>query len=97
MTIEFQIDSDIQIPSHLCSEAAELFLNHLEKYYEAQLLKGDSSLMTFQEQVQKNNTRMLFHRPLNHLGQTCPLYYKKGKGLDNASRPYRNRLSGTQC
>ncbi|WP_348814107.1 hypothetical protein [Flavobacterium maritimum] len=81
MEITFKLQTDIQIPDHLYNEAAELFLNHLEKYYEAQLLKGGNSSLTSEEQAQKKNSRKVFLRPLNHLGRSCPLYYKKSTGI----------------
>jgi hypothetical protein len=96
MKISFLITSDIQIPDHLYNEAAELFLNHLEKHYEEQLLKDGNCVLTSPEIEQKKNVQRVFLRSLARLGQSCPLYYKKGKGLGNVARPYQNRFSGIQ-
>lgn len=92
MEISFRIETDIQIPDHLCNEAALLFQGHLEKYYEEQLSKGENSDLTFQESIQKKNTRKIHLVQLNHLGQKCPLYYKKGKDFRNASQQYQNQI-----
>lgn len=91
MEISFRLETDIQIPDHLYNEAAELFLNHLEKYYEEQLLKGSNSSLISQEQEQKRNSRKVFVRSLSYLGQKCPLYYKKGKGSRNVLQQHRTQ------
>ena len=91
MEISFLIKTDIQIPNHLYNEA-ELSQGHLKKYYEEQLLKGVNSDLIFQESIQKKNTRKIHLVQLNHLGQKCPLYYKKGRGLRNASRRHQNHI-----
>jgi hypothetical protein len=96
MKTSFLITSDIQIPDHLYNEAAELFLNHLEKYYEAQLLKDGNCVLTSLELEQKKNVQRVFLRQLVRLGQSCPLYYKKRKDADNARPHYQNQLSGIQ-
>jgi hypothetical protein len=81
MNATFQLETDIRIPDHLYSEAVELFLNHLEKGLEAQLLKDGNSPLTSKEKEQMNSTRVLVTRPLVVLGQKCPLYYKKRTGI----------------
>ena len=91
MEISFLIKSDIQIPDHLYNEAAELFQDHLKKYYEEQLSKGGNSVLTSQESIRKKNTRKIHLVQLNYLGQRCPLYYKKGKGSHNASQRYQTQ------
>lgn len=90
--VEILVKSDIQIPAHIYDEAAELFQNHLREYYEAQLLKDEYPRVNISlEQSLKKNTRMIRQLQLNYLGRTCPLYYKKNKGLDSVARPYQNR------
>ncbi|MFE3868736.1 hypothetical protein ACFX5E_11710 [Flavobacterium sp. LS2P90] len=81
MEITFQLQPDIQIPNYLYNEAAELFLSHLEKGYEELLLKGGNSPLTLKDKRQMKNSRKVFLRPLNHLGRSCPLYYKKRTGI----------------
>lgn len=92
MEVIFQIETDIQIPDHLYNEAAELFQDHLRKYYEEQLLKGDSSLLISQGLDQKRNTRKIHLVQLDHLGQSCPLYCKKHKGLGSAVQPCQSQV-----
>lgn len=82
--VSFQLDADIGIPNHVYDAAAELFLNHLKKHYAAQLLTGGSSQYPLKNQAQMKNMELIFHHPLNLLGKTCPLYYKKKEAPCNA-------------
>ena len=91
MKTSFQINSDIQIPVHLYNEAAELFLNHLKKYYEAQLCSNDSLSLSSEKLLQSQNAQMAFQYSLSFLGKTCPLYYKKHKDACNARPHYQNQ------
>ena len=95
MEIIFKLQPDLQIPDHLYNEAAELFLNHLEKHYEELLLKGGNSPLTLQEKEQMNNTHILVSRPLAVLGQKCPLYYKKRTGIYSDQRVRQNGVLHT--
>lgn len=81
MKVTITIQPDIQIPNHLYNEAAELFLNHIQKHYEELLLKGDNSPLTLKEKEQMNSTHIHVYRPLVAYGQRCPLYYRKRKGI----------------
>ena len=90
MTVEINFKPGIQIPRHLYNEAAELFLNHLEEYYEAQLLKDGSSLLTSQELGRTKNIQLIYHRPQLYVGQSCPLYYKKRTGIYSDLQVRRN-------
>jgi hypothetical protein len=92
MKATFQIETDIRIPDHLYNEAVELFLNHLEKGLEAQLLKYGNSFLTSQEQEQMKNSRRVAVRPLSRAGQSLPLYYKKGKNAHSASPRHQNQI-----
>jgi len=94
--IIFEIESDIQISLHLYNEAAELFLNHLKKYYEEQLLKGNNFPYPFGLLPKTKNVQMIIPRQLNHLSKSCPLYYKRQKGLGSAARPSQNQLLSIQ-
>jgi hypothetical protein len=92
MIVEINIKSNIQIPRNLYNEAVELFLNHLEKVHEEQLLKGDNSFLTSQGLSEKKNTRLIFVRPQFCLGQSSPLRYKKGRGIRNVRPVYQTQL-----
>ena len=69
MKTSIHLNSDIQIPVHLYNEAAELFLNHLKKYYEAQLCSNDSLSLSSEKLQQSQNAQMAFQHDVREKEQ----------------------------
>lgn len=75
-----EITPDCEIPVRVYSEAAELFLNHLEKFAEEQLLKGGnfSDVSQIQGKIYTSHSR-----EINPIGKCSPAIYKNSRGVRN--------------
>lgn len=80
--VRMEITPDCEIPAHVYNEAAELFLNHLEKFVEEQLLKGEN-LSAFYESPLPRCISYIRGDGINPIGKYSPALYKNSRGVRN--------------